>query len=324
MTYLLLVATALLCVCLPVGAREIYNSPAAAIGAGVIAADTMPDAFVDCDYHLRIEIPRDCADASWGVRINAPGGSSVDIALRRQGKASAENDYGLPLEVTVSRQAPDRTVCDQAAYKITDDINVNIGAWSLTLQKRPHDSSLLCSVGQRTPLLDIDLGLPSDSAQTITAHSLSPLRLARLSCFVTPTERLSSARFTTADSLLDHLAASADPVEGRWQYLDRDTDPRLLNTGGDYSLATVTAADGSIEIVYLGGSKANTGYWRPMMLKGRLTPTPFVGHYDLVWYDAYGARIDSETSADITADGSIMRLNFPLHGGSLRFRKVRP
>ena len=62
MTYLLLVATALLCVCLPVGAREIYNSPAAAIGAGVIAADTMPDAFVDCDYHLRIEIPRDCAD----------------------------------------------------------------------------------------------------------------------------------------------------------------------------------------------------------------------------------------------------------------------
>ncbi len=305
----------------PASSREIYNSPAIDIIPGIIATDTLPEAMTDCDYHLRVEIPRGRADAAWAVTIGCAEGHSVAIELHRRGKSATENDYALPLEISVSSPAADSTVTAGRSFTVSENIDPAENSWSLLLQRRPGDNGLLCSVGQRTALLQFDTG--AENPRYITAETRTPVKLARLSCFTVATERLTASGFATVADLDTYLDATTDQREGRWVYLDRDTDPRTLNTGGDYRLATVARDDGCIEIIYLGGAKSADGHWQPLRLKGLLTPTTFVNHYNLVWYDAYGSRIDAETCADIT-DGSILRLNFPLHGGSIRFCKVRP
>ncbi len=57
------------------------------------------------------------------------------------------------------------------------------------------------------------------------------------------------------------------------------------------------------------------------MLKGKLIPTLFEGHYDLVWYDGKMQRMDSDISASME-QGVILTLNFPLYRSKLRFSKV--
>ncbi len=58
-----------------------------------------------------------------------------------------------------------------------------------------------------------------------------------------------------------------------------------------------------------------------MMLKGRLKPTIFVGHYDLEWIDSTFAPIDRDIHATIT-DGAILTLSFPLLKTTLRFSRM--
>lgn len=315
-----LIAVTLLAVAFGADCREIYCQSPVALKPGTISVDTLPEFMIDCDYHLRVDIPRNCGDASWSVTIGYADGRSTRISLLRPGKSAAESDYGLPLEVSVSRLSADSAVTDNRSYTINNDVDPTLNSWSLTLSKRPDDNGLLCSVGQRSAMLQFDT--ESDNPRLITARTDSPIKLLRLSCFTDSSERLTATDLKTINQLAERLAGSTDAREGYWLYLDRDTDPRMLNTGGSYRLATVARPDGCIEIIYLGGAKSAGDRWKPMMLKGLLTPTTFVNHYNLVWYDAYGSRIDSETSADIT-DGSILRLNFPLHGGSIRFQKSK-
>ena len=48
----------------------------------------------------------------------------------------------------------------------------------------------------------------------------------------------------TREALDQHFATSSDPVEGYWQYQDRDIEERWLRLGGRYTLAVVNMASG--------------------------------------------------------------------------------
>lgn len=124
----------------------------------------------------------------------------------------------------------------------------------------------------------------------------------------------------TPDSLLNCLAASHNPIEGRWNYLDRDMDTRYSRLGGKYEIGITANNDGSYDIIYLGGADISRSDWKPGMRKGLLTPTQFTGHYDLVWYDATMQPIDSECSATLEQN-MILRLDFPLIKATMRFAK---
>lgn len=117
----------------------------------------------------------------------------------------------------------------------------------------------------------------------------------------------------TPTYIAGHLALSSDPIEGYWRYLDRETDDTMLRLGGEYRLAAIRDGDGYL-LIYIDGARVNDVAWTPGMIKGRLLPTPFVNHYNLVWYDSLLSPIDRETYA--TADGTIMTLEFPLYNRS--------
>lgn len=114
-------------------------------------------------------------------------------------------------------------------------------------------------------------------------------------------------------------------VEGTWQYLDRATDPTRAQPGGHYTLAVVPARDGGegYDIIYLDGAQTCAGAWQRGMLKGRLRPTGFVGHYALEWWDATGRRAGREAWATLGADG-VLELTFPLLEASMRFSRCCP
>lgn len=123
----------------------------------------------------------------------------------------------------------------------------------------------------------------------------------------------------SADSLTAHFAQSSDAVEGFWEYFDRSLDETALRLGGRYRLALVRTADG-YDIIYIDGAEVDNRLWRPGMLKGRLSPTRFTAHYDLLWYDTEKLPFTTDIHASIDGNG-IITLHFPLYNSQLRFVK---
>lgn len=121
-----------------------------------------------------------------------------------------------------------------------------------------------------------------------------------------------------------------DNHTGYWKYLDRVTPERgSVQTGGRYLVAIVkdddeTAVDGALLIVYADGAVTNADMWERGFVKGKLVPTSFPGHYNLVWYDSKRNAIDmGESSAQF--DGlNLLTLHFPLLKSQLRFERILP
>lgn len=309
-----LLTVAVLWLCAASGyARELYYERPIEFAGGSEYADSLPDGFITCDYHFRVELPRKASLPEWGLRLIYCDGSQTELVLRRNGSSAHDADFAAPIEVSVKS---DKCHMD---YIINDRIDQTMDGWSVKLFKRVEDGSLRCMIGQREPLLDFDL--PSDGLKEIVAFANTTVGLSRLSLYAEAGEHSrQKGRFDSIGQLNEYLAGSVDRSECHWRYLDRNTDQRRLNTGGDYRLATVRRDDGSIELIYLGGARVNADRWQPMMVKALLLPTAFADHYDLIWYDAFGRAIKADASADII-DGSILRINLPLQGGSVRYQR---
>ncbi|MDE6125504.1 MAG: hypothetical protein K2G30_00970 [Muribaculaceae bacterium] len=136
-----------------------------------------------------------------------------------------------------------------------------------------------------------------------------------------PVRRLMTA--WTVESLAERFAASSDPVEGFWSFLDRDNDPRWAVPGGFYELAVVKAdtEPASYDIIYLGGASVEGASWKSGMKKGTLWPTIFADHYRLGWTDARFQTDYPECTAGLSASNTILTLRFPLDHSEMRFSR---
>ena len=124
----------------------------------------------------------------------------------------------------------------------------------------------------------------------------------------------------TLEALDDYLAASTDPIEGYWRYLDRDMEEKWLRLGGRYTLAVVRSDDG-YDLIYIDGAQVKKSLWQPGMLKGHLTRTVFSGSYDLTWIDATMEPISEDAHASIE-NGIILTLSFPVYKSQVRLARV--
>lgn len=297
--------------------REIYCREPQTLDAGTVFVDSVPGSGSDIDYHFRVRLLRSAVDSRWGVDLRYDGGRCVSIVMTRNGAQAFDSDYAVPVDVTVVESMDDE-ILSRKEYRIDRNVDASSDEWSIIIRRFHGDKVLSADFGQSRPLLHV--GIDADSLCSIETKVMTAVGLSRLSLFCKANYLPDLADFHSEQELIEYLASSDDPNEAIWSYLDRDTDPRRLNLGGDYRLATVRRDDGGYDLLYLGGARINAGFWEPMRMKGRLDPTVFIGHFDLVWYDAYGISIDVETSADIT-DGALMKLSFPLSGSSVRFRR---
>ena len=133
-------------------------------------------------------------------------------------------------------------------------------------------------------------------------------------------KQVAATTLWTREALDEYFAASADPVEGYWKYLDRDMEDKWLRLGGRYTLAVVRSDDG-YDIIYIDGAQVKKSLWQEGMLKGHMTKTVFSGNYDATWIDATMEPIDKDVQATIE-NGVILTMNFPIYKSQVRFSKV--
>ncbi|WP_295727671.1 hypothetical protein [uncultured Muribaculum sp.] len=129
----------------------------------------------------------------------------------------------------------------------------------------------------------------------------------------------------TDETLAARMDAPLDYMEGRWEYLDRNTDDARARLGGKYRLAVVQGArPGCYDILYLGGAEIGATTWYPMMFKGRLMPSRFEHMWEVEWYDAMGVMLDDdEAYATLAVQEWVITLEFPLYRSRIRFAKVQ-
>ncbi len=296
----------LLCAALPCPAQELttISEPAASL-----------------NYHLRLEPPR-LTSASLTLYWNYSDSANYMAATLDIPPAGADDPltgFSTDYRIVARRNGAD-SLCTAGTMRSQYPSGKNAG-FSAVLSADATGASL-CLGAQS---IDTYIAVPFDRATPgAIGYSCSRnLRELRNNIRLTPLRTLAPCPITDIDSLQSHLARSTDPREGFWAYLDRDTDPAKAALGGFYTLATVAdSTTGAYSIVYIDGSRAAASEWRAMDLKGRLHPTIFKGHFDLVWVEPDGNVLSEELNADFDENNSILTLRFPLHKASVRFRKI--
>lgn len=117
---------------------------------------------------------------------------------------------------------------------------------------------------------------------------------------------------------------SVIPIIGEWKYLDRDINQSLASLGGKYDLFIVPGEENSYYIMVDDGANVNREAWSEDRIKGLLSPSGFRGNYDLIWYDALGRRLDDDNNAQLSDDGAVLTLYFPVYKSQIRFKKIHP
>lgn len=221
------------------------------------------------------------------------------------------------------------------AYRCREGKESMIDSWTLlhgvdlddglnTLAVTVIEGQVQVSVGKselvQVGALKLDIG---DPCTTLAGVYLSPGAEIAIERTVLSSDSNIPCRVATTwtrDALDQYFAMSDDPIEGYWQYQDRDMEDRWLRLGGRYTLAVVSS-DKGYDIVYISGAQVNAPQWREGMLKGHIDKTIFDGHYDLEWIDATFQPIAQDAYAAIE-NGVLMTLNFPIYKSSLRLSKV--
>lgn len=208
-----------------------------------------------------------------------------------------------------------------SSRQIDKGINLYDGFNSLEVTIRKNE--LVISVG------DDEL---TEVIHTAYEHSISPVKVG---CLVGAGAKVKIEReviaFTadttimqdtdwTLDKLQRHFEQSTDPVEGLWQYQDRDMEDRWLRLGGRYTLAVI-ATDNGYDIIYISGADTRSDLWHTGMLKGHMTRTIFNNHYDLMWVDATLRPITQDAYAGIE-NGVLLTLKFPVYKSQFRLAKI--
>jgi len=146
------------------------------------------------------------------------------------------------------------------------------------------------------------------------------ITVKRVSFYASEKKELQNQTQYTYAHIDSILQQANNPIVGYWTYLDRNMNESLLRLGGRYTIAIIENSPGKYDIVYMTGASAHAVYWKPMMLKGVLTATPFVDQYDIQWYGSNKKPLVDEGYA--TLENNILTIHLPVHDTIVRFYKI--
>lgn len=169
----------------------------------------------------------------------------------------------------------------------------------------------LCSLSVVNPINDMKTGYYVGSgADVMVERFVIKLNDNKCANILTPWNK---------QRLDEHAGLSDDKdIEGFWCYFDRDLNDKSVKLGGKYTIAIVKNDCGGYDIIYYDGAKINGSQWKCGMLKGRLTPTTYIGNYNLVWYDSMMNMISDDCYAQFD-DMNIVTMVFPVEKSKIRF-----
>lgn len=122
------------------------------------------------------------------------------------------------------------------------------------------------------------------------------------------------------DTIPAPMFIEPDSCTAVWRYLDRSNDGRRAFPAAFYRLGERRLTDGRIALVML--QSEESPLWQPGRVKALLSPTEFVGHYDLMWLRADGRPAPPECYADVDQAQGILTLSFPLLDTTFRLART--
>ncbi|MCM1451007.1 MAG: hypothetical protein NC102_01970 [Clostridium sp.] len=289
--------------------RNDWHDPCLRVNPGITNLGEVPPNPKCVDAHIRIRQPRPGALAIATLAWNAS--DSLNYSYCRLRLFGGDDDiYAGEASLTIGRMRGGKDYPEEE-----HSFTPSPGFESLCLVYDGYSARAM------TKDASCSVAYDPDGAAGIWLVAKTPLDCQRLSAMWLPRPAIEKHELADLAAIEEALAPSTDKAEGLWEYMDRDIDPGAASLGGRYHLATIKNAEGDYDIVYLGGAEAEAGRWTPMSIKGRLSPTIFIGNYDLVWIDADGNRLERECNAQIDINGAILTLRFPLQKAQIRLRR---
>lgn len=313
-----------------------------ATSARAITLDTMLINSSAYRYQLRLANLNNKQGKTTSIS-NPMTGKKTRIANTEWGLVFNRDSHGNYCAVVLScdNSAPWDDITDQRSMQVTLIRHHALDNTSTQLAQASLSQGVSLEDDLNTVCVDIDergvrVSMGKDELQQVLEAAVErPAGAVRAGYLVGPGARVAIERAVltidneqhvatvtpwTIQALDEYFAASDDPVEGYWKYLDRDMEDNWLRLGGRYTLAVVRSGDG-YDIIYIDGAQVKKSQWQPGMLKGHITKTMFTGNYDLQWIDATMEPIDNEAYATVE-NGVILTLAFPIYKSQVRFARV--
>ena len=240
--------------------------------------------------------------------------------------AATRTSRSLEIEVVSDNIYGDRASvqyvvgADSVARRWTVDAKDAAEAVSLRLSVDDYGTRLYAVDGEQLDLSGSGLSFdPAAGSVVIVRHDGKNKPLTARAPMVYRFEPSHYA--VTIEDVRKRLSESNDIAEGLWEFMDSDIGSEGTVVLSPLRLATLRDGDAYV-ILYLGGY-SRTDLWREMDVKGRLTPTPFIRDYDLLWYCADGSELAGQVHAAIDEGGSILTLHLGSQPMTVRFRRRR-
>lgn len=262
------------------------------------------------------------ANPKWGIVFHCQDADNywhVDLSCENTRLYDDINDK-RQLRVNVCRRINGQDSIVQSAT-VADGVDLYDGLNTLSVDI--VDSKAVISLGKKKlqQVAVVDTEAPGTLSQIgVYAGSGAKVAIERAVISTDDNTPQRIATTWTRQALDEHFTTSVDPIEGYWQYQDRDIEEKWLQLGGRYMVAVVSAP-GGYDIIYVSGAQVHPDQWQTGLLKGHLTKTIFDGHYDLTWIDATFQPI-SEDAYAMFDNGVLLTLNFPVYRSQMRLSKV--
>ncbi|MBQ9555796.1 MAG: hypothetical protein IJV05_06195 [Muribaculaceae bacterium] len=260
----------------------------------------------------------------WGLVFNRDElGNYCAVVLSCDNSAPLDDIMDVRSMLVSLIQNIDGTVNTLATTTVTHGVSLEDGLNTISVDVGPSSVRVSLGKSELSQLLEAQVTRPAGPVQV--GYLVGPGASVSIDRAVLTIDGSGQAAVTpstwTRQSLDQHLAQSTDPLEGYWNYLDRDMQDDWLRLGGRYTLATVRTADG-YDLIYIDGAQVMKSQWQTGMVKGHISRTIFGGNYDLTWTDATMEPIGGQDAYATIEGGSILTLYFPVYKSQVRFSRV--
>lgn len=289
-----------------------YDTPLA-ISPGIMVLDTIPAVPDDAMVHLRLSGAGKQA-ARWSlIWEDSKTGDCITATVSMPDRRNHDDLYPAIVYVdVVQRTGGVEEAITSANFSIQDEF------FSLKFVYDGFSGRLFAGDKDKNLLSD----LPVDVSRPIIVKvdNQSEIEARRITVMYNVGNTPARADCPDADELARSLEETSG-IEGPWVYLDRDIDTKLASLGQKYTIVIIKSADSTYQIISVDPKSAMSGTLVPKQVKGWLTPTHFSNNYNLVWYDANGHELDDDNNAQLSDDGAILTLRFPVYKSQLRFAR---
>ena len=192
----------------------------------------------------------------WGLVFNYDEEGNYCAVVLSCDNSSPFDDIADERTMSISLvQHQGGTVKEMASTTVSKGVSLEDDLNTLCADVDEHGVRISIGKDELQTVLEASVVRPAGAVQV--GYLVGPgsrVAIERAVLTIEKEDQVAVSTLWTLEALDEYLAASSDPVEGYWRYLDRDMEEKWLRIGGRYTLAVVRADDG-YDLIYIDGAQ---------------------------------------------------------------------